>query len=51
VLPVFRLDIRRSSFSEGVVMHCTAQDAQGVEGSLTLEVLRKRVDMALRDVG
>lgn len=33
-------------------MHCTAQDAQGVGGgSLTLEVLRKRVDMALRDVG
>lgn len=32
-------------------MHCTAQDAQGVGGSLTLEVLRKRVDTALRDVG
>ena len=44
-----RLDIMKNFFSEGVVIHWNGLPKETV-GSLSLEVLKEHVNMALRDM-
>jgi len=45
------LDIRKNFFSEGVGRHWSRLPRKGLEESLLLAVLKKGLDMVLRDTG
>jgi len=47
----FRLDIRKNFFSEGVGRHWSRLPRKGLDESLLLAVLKKGLDMVLRDTG